>query len=145
MQKQNIFGKKPDKFILEVIVKLEKIEISNFKTIENLSVSMADILIMIGENNCGKSNILRALDLFYQDSIRYIDEECFCFKNCSLPISITLTYNRLEEAEKTHPILKNWIYSDEIKVKKVIKHEESTQKIYYAIFWMASNAGGTVL
>jgi predicted ATP-dependent endonuclease of OLD family len=55
-------------------MKLRDIEIEKFRTIENLSVSMADMLIMVGENNCGKSNILRALDLFYQDSVRGIDE-----------------------------------------------------------------------
>lgn len=70
-------------------MKLKNIEIEKFRTIENLSVSMSDMLIMVGENNCGKSNILRALDLFYQDSVRGIDEEFFCFKDCTLPISIS--------------------------------------------------------
>jgi len=59
-------------------MKLKDIEIEKFRTIENLSVSMSDMLIMVGENNCGKSNILRALELFYQDSVRGIDEEFFC-------------------------------------------------------------------
>lgn len=119
-------------------MKLENIGIENFKTIKNLSVSMTDILIMVGENNCGKSNVLRALDLFYQDSIRYVDEESFCFKNCSLPIAITLTYNRLEDAEKNHPILKNWIFNNQIKVKKIIKQEDITRKYLMQYFgWQA--------
>src|SRR4030043_1161343 len=119
-------------------MKLKDIEIERFKTIENLTVSMSDMLIMVGENNCGKSNILRALELFYEDSVRGIDEECFCFKDCSFPISLTLTYDRIEEAEKNHPILKNWIYNGEIKVKKVIQREENSAKYNMQFFgWQA--------
>jgi putative ATP-dependent endonuclease of the OLD family len=119
-------------------MKLKTIEIEKFKTIENVSASMSDMLIMVGENNCGKSNILRALELFYQDSVRGVDEECFCFKNCSLPISLTLTYDHLEEDEKNHLILKNWIYSGTIKVKKVIQLEDSSAKYNMQFFgWQA--------
>ena len=122
-------------------MKLKEIEIENYRTIENLTLSVADLLILIGENNCGKSNILRALELFYQDSVRGIDEECYCFKNCSLPISITLTYDRLEEAEKQHKVLKNWIYNDEIKVKKIIHQDSNTGKHTMQFFgWHAKPA-----
>jgi putative ATP-dependent endonuclease of OLD family len=119
-------------------MKLRDIEIEKFRTIENLSVSMVDMLIMVGENNCGKSNILRALDLFYQDSVRGIDEEFFCFKDCTLPISISLTYDRLEEEEKEHPILKNWVYNDSIKAKKVIQRDDDAGKFTMQFFgWQA--------
>ncbi|MGD9159893.1 MAG: AAA family ATPase [Desulfobacteraceae bacterium] len=109
-------------------MKLKDIEIEKFRTIDNLFVSMKDMLIMVGENNSGKSNILQALDLFYQDSVRGIDAEFFCFKDCSLPISISLTYDRLEDEEKNHPILKNWIYQDSIKVKKIVQKENDSDK-----------------
>jgi CRISPR-associated exonuclease Cas4 len=119
-------------------MKLKNVEIEKYRTIENLSVSMSEMLIMIGENNCGKSNILRALDLFYQDSVRGIDEECFYFKNCTLPISITLTYDRVEEAERNHTVLRNWIYNDEIRVKKIIQHDADTGKYNMQFFgWHA--------
>jgi CRISPR-associated exonuclease Cas4 len=119
-------------------MKLKKIEIEKYRTIENLALSMTGLLILIGENNCGKSNILRALELFYQDTVRGIDEECYCFKDCSIPISISLTYDRIEEAEKQHKILRNWIYNDEIKVKKVIQQDSDTGKHTMQFFgWQA--------
>jgi CRISPR-associated exonuclease Cas4 len=122
-------------------MKLRGIEIENYRTIEKLTLSMADLLILIGENNCGKSNILRALELFYQDSVRGIDEECYCFKNCSLPISITLTYDPLEDVEKQHKVLKNWIYNEEIKVKKIIQQDSNTGKHTMQFFgWQAKPA-----
>jgi CRISPR-associated exonuclease Cas4 len=102
---------------------------------------MADLLILIGENNCGKSNILRALELFYQDSVRGIDEECYCFKDCSTPISIALTYDRIEDLEKQHKVLGNWIYNDEIKVKKIIQQDPDTGKHTMQFFgWQAKPA-----
>jgi len=119
-------------------MKLKNVEIEKYRTIENLSVSMSEMLIMIGENNCGKSNILRALDLFYQDSVRGIDEECFYFKDCTLPISITLTYDRVKEAERNHTVLRNWIYNDEIRVKKIIQHDADIGKYNMQFFgWHA--------
>ena len=114
-------------------MKLKKIEIEKYRTIDSLTLSMADLLILIGENNCGKSNILRALELFYQDSVRGIDDECYCFKDCSIPISIALTYDRIEEAERAHKILRNWIYNDEIKVKKIIQQDPNLPK--FILIW----------
>ena len=122
-------------------MKLKKIEIEKYRTIDSLTLSMADLLILIGENNCGKSNILRALELFYQDSVRGIDDECYCFKDCSIPISIALTYDRIEEAERAHKILRNWIYNDEIKVKKIIQQDPKTGKHGMQFFgWQAKPA-----
>ena len=122
-------------------MKLKTINIEKFKTIDNLSVSMSDMLIMMGENNCGKSNILRALKLFYEESVHEIDEECFYFKKCSSPISIILTYDRLEDDEKNHPILNNWIYNCEIKVKKIIQLNDKSGKFNMQFFgWQAKPA-----
>lgn len=119
-------------------MKLKEFRIEKYRTVENLTLSMADLLILIGENNCGKSNILRALELFYQDSVRGIDEECYCFKDCSTPISIALTYDRIEELEKQHKVLGNWIYNDEIKVKKIIQQDPDTGKHTMQFFgWQA--------
>jgi len=119
-------------------MKLNKIEIKKYRTIKNLSLSLADLLILIGENNCGKSNILRAIELFYQDSVRGIDDECYYFKDCGTPISIALTYDRIEDAEKEQRVLKNWIYNEEIKVKKIIQQDPETGKYSMQFFgWQA--------
>lgn len=43
------------------------ISIRNFRSIASLSESMQDLNIFVGQNDEGKSNILRALDLFFND------------------------------------------------------------------------------
>lgn len=46
---------------------LSKIRIRNFRSISDLSIDAADLSILIGKNDTGKSNILRALNLFFNN------------------------------------------------------------------------------
>ncbi len=45
-------------------MRLCKFEIRNFKNLENVDFTWDDIIILIGENNTGKSSVLEALDWF---------------------------------------------------------------------------------
>jgi CRISPR-associated exonuclease Cas4 len=92
------------------------------------------LAVLIGENNAGKTNILKALDLFYQDSVKGINEEYFYFKDQNQPILISITYDRLTEYEKNQKYLKHWIYNDSIKVKKVIEWDNQSQKYKITLF-----------
>src|SRR5690554_4269812 len=51
-------------------MKLSKIQISNFKSIKELTIEFPEsgILVLVGENNAGKSNIIRAIDAICGDS-----------------------------------------------------------------------------
>ena len=40
---------------------IQKIEIQNFKSIEHLEVEIGRFNVFIGENGCGKSNLLEAI------------------------------------------------------------------------------------
>jgi putative ATP-dependent endonuclease of OLD family len=76
-------------------MKLKQIEIDKFRSIDHISIEIGNLAILIGENNAGKSSILKALELFFQDHVTGINEEYFYFKNQNQPISISLTYDRL--------------------------------------------------
>ena len=72
-----------------------------------------------------------------------IDDECYYFKDCGTPVSIALTYDRIEDAEKEHRVLKNWIYNEKIKVKKVIQQDPETGKHSMQFFgWQAKPVQG---
>jgi putative ATP-dependent endonuclease of OLD family len=45
-------------------MKLARFEIHNFKGLRELVLDWDDILVLIGENNCGKSSVLQALEWF---------------------------------------------------------------------------------
>lgn len=119
-------------------MKLKQIEINKFRSIDSISINIDDLAILIGENNAGKTNILKALELFYQDSVRSINEEYFYFKIQNRPISISITYDRLTENERSQKHLKHWIYDNSIKVKKVIEWDNQSQKYKMTLFgWQA--------
>ena len=119
-------------------MKLKQIEIKKFRSIENISIEINDLAILIGENNAGKTTILKALELFYQDSVRGINEEYFHFKDQNQPISICLTYDRLTEFDEMQKYLKHWIHNKSIKVRKVVEWDNSSQKYNMTLFgWQA--------
>jgi predicted ATP-dependent endonuclease of OLD family len=53
------------------MIKLESVEIENFRSIigETLTLNFNDLVVIVGPNNCGKSNILRALQLFFSGGV----------------------------------------------------------------------------
>jgi len=119
-------------------MKLRKIEIDKFRSIDHIEIEVDNVLILIGENNAGKSNILRAIELFYQDSTRGINEEYFYFKDHNKPISIILTFDRLTEYDRKQKYLKHWIYNEAIRVKKIVEFDPQTQKYTMTFYgWQA--------
>lgn len=42
-------------------LRLSEIRIKNYRSIENVSLKLNDLNVLIGQNNCGKSNLLRAI------------------------------------------------------------------------------------
>jgi energy-coupling factor transporter ATP-binding protein EcfA2 len=47
--------------------KIRRIAIRNFRSINTLEMKATDLTVIVGDNDCGKSNILRALNLFFND------------------------------------------------------------------------------
>ncbi|MEH8248436.1 ATP-dependent endonuclease [Aeromonas veronii] len=48
-------------------VRIKKIEISNFRSIQKIIIECARLQVIVGNNDAGKSNILRALNLFFNN------------------------------------------------------------------------------
>ena len=46
---------------------IRSIHIENFRSIRSLDAELAQLVIFVGRNDCGKSNILRALNLFFNN------------------------------------------------------------------------------
>ena len=47
-------------------LQITKIEIRNFRSIRNLTLKPSPLTVLVGKNDCGKSNVLRALNLFFE-------------------------------------------------------------------------------
>lgn len=83
---------------MELIIKLENIEIKNYRCIEHIKIPIRNIkggytFCLFGINESGKSSFLKGLSLFDQDDLKYPDD----FFNDSLPITIIFHYKTNSE------------------------------------------------
>ena len=64
-----------------VKVKISRVKIENYRNLKNIDVNLNDVVAIIGENNSGKSNFLRAITLpfladergYYGKNLSWID------------------------------------------------------------------------
>jgi energy-coupling factor transporter ATP-binding protein EcfA2 len=63
--------------------KIRRIAIKNFRSITALEMEATDLTVIVGDNDCGKSNLLRALNLFFNDKT-----------NPDTPFNFSDDYNR---------------------------------------------------
>jgi putative ATP-dependent endonuclease of the OLD family len=84
-------------------MKLTELKIENFRSFKDKTIRFDDHTCFVGTNSSGKSNILTALNIFFQNqtpaatSISVLSEEDFHHKNIREPIKITLTFENLSE------------------------------------------------
>jgi len=83
-------------------MKIRKIEIKNYRSLHNLTIYPEDILVLVGRNNSGKSNLIKALELFFEGSTKLVKNECFYNHETGYPIEILLTFKQLSDWEKEH-------------------------------------------
>ena len=44
-------------------MKIQRVKIKNYRNLKNIDVELSDVVALIGENNGGKSNFLKAITL----------------------------------------------------------------------------------
>lgn len=104
-------------------MKIKSINISNFRSIKQLTMDFNQITVIVGPNNAGKSNILSALNLFFTSSTRGITDIDFHKRNVKEPIEISVKFCDLSQAEQA--TFKNYIVEHELNVRKTISMDES--------------------
>jgi len=100
-------------------MKMCQVHIKHFKSLEDVHLNCGNLISLIGENNSGKSNVIEALDLFFNPSIRKVTEESFYEKETSQPIEITIAFKDLNEWEAKY--FSPWLCEHRLKVKRVIQ------------------------
>jgi len=112
-------------------MKIKQIEIHNFRSIKSAKFKLNDYSLLIGENNAGKSNVFRALRIFYEDSLKYDDKTDFpkFSENTDYESWIEIEYITNSEEQKT---LKD-VYKNEngiLKVRKILKTQDAKYKSF---------------
>lgn len=109
-------------------MKLEKIEIKNFKSIKNMTIEIKEIndrrcFILIGKNEAGKSNILKAIRAVFGDYQISLKDRRKELHNEEPPKEFYIKSYFSLEKEKIDYINKN-ICNSYVKIKNEIKHIE---------------------
>ncbi len=94
-------------------MKIECIAISNWRSIKHLEIAFQDLMIFIGQNNHGKSNVLSAL-LFFFGEIKPQDLD---FNRGAQELFVEITFGDLDQTDKT--TFKKYLTADgSIRVRK---------------------------
>lgn len=81
-------------------MKLTSLRIQNFRSCRDVTIQVDAIHALVGANNAGKSTILRALDFFFNPSVRQLGEEAFWNRDTSLKIRVEGLFDGLRTHEK---------------------------------------------
>ncbi|MDP8225201.1 MAG: ATP-dependent endonuclease [Candidatus Lernaella stagnicola] len=81
-------------------MKIQKIEIKHFRSIRKLEFQCGPVVVLLGPNNHGKSNILSALEFALTPSVKPAQEDFFQFRGDDDSLWVELTFCDLTEQEK---------------------------------------------
>ncbi len=96
-------------------MRIETIEIDNWRSISHLKADFNDFAVIIGQNNHGKSNIISSL-LFFFGKIKPDKQD---FLDANLPAYIEIKYSQLDENDQT--TFRKYLSNDNsIKVRKTL-------------------------
>jgi energy-coupling factor transporter ATP-binding protein EcfA2 len=97
---------------------IRRIEVQNYRSLRNIDILTNDLVALLGRNGAGKSNVLHALQAFYDVSAKFTDYDYF---NCdtSLEILIRITYGDLRENELKE--FSPYLAKKELAVTKIIR------------------------
>jgi len=99
-------------------MKIQKLEIKNYRSLRSLTIYPKAILALVGRNNSGKSNVIKALELFFKSSTRLVNDECFYNHKTEAPIEILITFKQLSDWEKEQ--FKPWMDEDKLVVGREV-------------------------
>lgn len=95
-------------------MKIKKVIISNWRSIKDLEIEFKDMMIFIGQNNHGKSNILSSI-LFFFGEIKHQDLD---FNHDSEELYVDIVFTGLDDSDKS--TFRKYLTSNcEIRVRKI--------------------------
>ena len=117
-------------------MKIKQIEIHNFRSIKSAKFKLNDYSLLIGENNAGKSNVFRALRIFYEDNLKYDEKNDFPkFSTDDQESWIEIEYQTTPDEQET---LKDEYKNNPgiLKVRKILKTQDPKFK---SLYWFSQN------
>lgn len=126
---------------------ITRIKIHNYRSIHNIEMHCKSLVVMLGPNNHGKSNILSALEFFLSTKAKPSEEDFFAYRGDENELWVEITFHELNEQE--HTTFKKYLRSDDsVCVRKTAKFtEEGKIETFYngyveepGEWWLQSDA-----
>lgn len=103
-------------------MKIKNVEICNWRSIKNVEIDFQDLMIFIGQNNHGKSNILSAF-LFFFNKIGF---SLLDFNDSTKELYVEIIFHKLDDFDKNQ--FKSYLTSDDqIRVRKTANIDGSAK------------------
>jgi predicted ATP-dependent endonuclease of OLD family len=77
-------------------MRLRNVYIKNFRALREVTISFSNMTVIIGENDCGKTSVMLALQVFFEAK-KLNDESDYFKKDVANPVIIEARFDQLEE------------------------------------------------
>ncbi|WP_028973930.1 AAA family ATPase [Spirochaeta cellobiosiphila] len=107
-------------------MKIKSIEIRKFRSIDNCKIEFNNINAIVGQNNSGKSSIIRALNAFFNfsEESKYFYDGLHNYTNSSIP-KIIIQFSEIRDIAKYSDFLNDNILEIQF------AYSQSTKKASY--------------
>lgn len=108
-------------------MKISNITIRKFRSIKEASFNMDDITAIVGENNAGKTGILRALNSVYN----FDDEKRFFLDKTHqyAPRNNSYIVLRIEDVPSKSEFLKKYVFNNDLTIEWMYTYSENKRKL----------------
>ena len=109
-------------------MKIKSISIENFRSFKNCTVNLENYTSLVGSNGAGKSTVLYALNIFFQEAqssptnVKELTLDEFHNRDSSQPIKITVTFCELSDAAQSE--FKDYYRQGELVVSAIAEFNE---------------------
>jgi predicted ATP-dependent endonuclease of OLD family len=113
-------------------MRIDLVQIHNYRSVRDVELKTADLIVLLGPNNHGKSNILGALEFALSTSAKITrDDVCAFCEEQEPEIWVELTFTDLTEQEQR--TFEKYVRSDgSVKIRKTAKlNADSSVEVGY--------------
>ena len=83
-------------------MRIARIRVHNFRSIRHIDLTTTSLMVFLGPNNHGKSNILRAIEFFLSPSYKLTKDEFFAYRpDHDRDLWVEMTFVELTAQERT--------------------------------------------
>jgi CRISPR-associated exonuclease Cas4 len=111
-------------------MRIKHVSVQNYRSIRSVDIDLEPLMIFVGPNNCGKSNLLSALDFFFSSSDKGSEADRCSSARADDDTVVEVTFGELSQQDRTtfHQYVRGL---DFLRVRKVCRMQDGEHKTSY--------------